>query len=206
MPLIIELNSKTLSYHSLYKINKWNFSHFITILGIQRNKLLISDCYIPKINGSEIYEWFADLKNIKKAWRKNYYWYYNSLDAVDFVKNFVIDDLLCKRIFHENMKLLLESTIPCQKVFAEDFVQYIKNHELKDIKEHLNNLSVQIQTLGLISSRVYLKEFLIDHLFELPNSVVAGSYRIIVQTAYGSGKRVNKSVKCGVYDKIVNVS
>lgn len=43
-------------------------------------------------------------------------------------------------------------------------------------------------------------------MFELPNSVVAGSYRIIVQTAYGSGKRVNKSVKCGVYDKIVNVS
>lgn len=42
-------------------------------------------------------------------------------------------------------------------------------------------------------------------MFELPNSVVAGSYRIIVQTAYGSGKRVNKSVKCGVYDKIVNV-
>lgn len=43
-------------------------------------------------------------------------------------------------------------------------------------------------------------------MFELPNSVVAGSYRIIVQTAYGSGTRVNKSVKCGVYDKIVNVS
>ena len=43
-------------------------------------------------------------------------------------------------------------------------------------------------------------------MFELPNSVVAGSYRIIVQTAYSSGKRVNKSVKCGVYDKIVNVS
>lgn len=43
-------------------------------------------------------------------------------------------------------------------------------------------------------------------MFELPNSVVAGSYRIIVQTAYGSGKRVNKSVKCDVYDKIVNVS
>lgn len=43
-------------------------------------------------------------------------------------------------------------------------------------------------------------------MFELPNSVVAGSYCIIVQTGYGSGKRINKSVKCGVYDKIVNVS
>lgn len=172
LPLIIELNSKTLSYHSLYKINKWNFSHFITILEIQKNNLLISDCYIPKINGSESYEGIADLKNIKKAWRKNYYWYYNSLDAVDFVKNFVIDDSLCKKIFSENMKLLLESTIPCQKVFAEDFAQYIKNYELKDIKEHLNNLGVQIQTLGLISSRVYLKEFLIDHLNYRNNDIL----------------------------------
>lgn len=173
LPLILEVNSKTLSYHDLYKINKWNLTHFITIIGVNRKKILISDCYIPKINGSEFYEGYADINDIEKAWRKNNYWYYDSSDVVEFVKAFEIKGNLCRNIFHENMKLLLETSIPCQKVFAEDFAQYLKNYKLKDIKKHLNNLSMQIQTLGLIASRAYLKEFLIYHL-DYKNEEVLG--------------------------------
>ena len=43
-------------------------------------------------------------------------------------------------------------------------------------------------------------------MFELPESVAKGTYKIIVQTAYGSGTRVNKTVRKAVYDNIVTVA
>ena len=43
-------------------------------------------------------------------------------------------------------------------------------------------------------------------MFELPEAVAKGTYRIIVQTAYGSGTRVNKTVRKAVYDNIVTVA
>lgn len=43
-------------------------------------------------------------------------------------------------------------------------------------------------------------------MFELPEAVAQGTYRIIVQTAYGSGTRVNKTVRKSVYDNIVTVA
>lgn len=43
-------------------------------------------------------------------------------------------------------------------------------------------------------------------MFELPESVAQGKYRIIVQTAYGSGTRVNKTVRKTVYANIVTVA
>lgn len=43
-------------------------------------------------------------------------------------------------------------------------------------------------------------------LFNLPHSVSSGSYRLILRTAYGSGSRLNKTVRCGVYDAVVTVA
>lgn len=38
-------------------------------------------------------------------------------------------------------------------------------------------------------------------LFNIPASVAAGNYRLILKTAYGSGKRINKTVRTGVYSE-----
>ena len=54
------------------------------------------------------------------------------------------------------------------------------------------------QTLGM--------ENIVDNtntkiLFNIPQSIPAGSYRLILKTAYGSGKRINKTVRTGVYSE-----
>ena len=36
-------------------------------------------------------------------------------------------------------------------------------------------------------------------LFNIPSTVASGSYRLILRTAYGSGTRINKKVRTGVY-------
>lgn len=36
-------------------------------------------------------------------------------------------------------------------------------------------------------------------LFNIPPTVASGSYRLILKTAYGSGTRINKTVRTGVY-------
>ena len=163
-PLIIELNSRNLSYHHLYKTNKWNFPHFITILELNNNNAVISDCYIPKINDSEIYEGKADIKNLQKAWKKGGYWYYDSLNVSEFISEFIIDYNFCKTLFNKNISTLLNSSIPTQELFAKDFSNYLNLYDIKDIKKNLQNICIQIQALGLIASRYYLKKYLITHL------------------------------------------
>ena len=164
VPFIFEVYSKNLSYHPLYKINRWDLTHFLIILDLDEKDALISDCYIPKTDGAEIYEGKASLKNLQKAWKKNYYWYYDCSDIVPFIKEYKIDFDLCKKIFVENIRLFLTESVSVQKKFAEDFALYLFNYSIKDIKKNMNNLSIQIQTLGLMSSRTYLKEFMVNHL------------------------------------------
>ena len=43
-------------------------------------------------------------------------------------------------------------------------------------------------------------------LFNIPNDIIAGKYRLILKTAYGSGSRINKSVRTGVYSEIVSIA
>ncbi|MBR0098990.1 MAG: DUF4469 domain-containing protein [Treponema sp.] len=40
-------------------------------------------------------------------------------------------------------------------------------------------------------------------LFNIPQSIPAGNYRLILKTAYGSGKRINKTVRIGIYSEKV---
>lgn len=40
-------------------------------------------------------------------------------------------------------------------------------------------------------------------LFNIPSTVASGSYRLILRTAYGSGTRINKTVRTGVYSETV---
>lgn len=40
-------------------------------------------------------------------------------------------------------------------------------------------------------------------LFNIPQDIASGSYRLILKTAYGSGKRINKTVRTGVYGEKV---
>lgn len=164
VPFIFEVYSKNLKYHPLYKINRWDFTHFLIILDVDGNDAFISDCYIPKTDGAEIYEGKASLKNLQKAWKQNYYWYYDCPDIVPFIMEYHIDNDLCRKIFVENIQLFLTESVCAQKKFAEDFASYLLNYSIRDIKKGLNNLSIQIQTLGLMASRTYLKEFMKDHL------------------------------------------
>ena len=58
------------------------------------------------------------------------------------------------------------------------------------------------QTLGM--------ENIVDNtntkiLFNIPQSIPAGSYRLILKTAYGSGKRINKTVRTGVYSEKIKL-
>ena len=163
-PFICEVYSKNLKYHPLYKINRWDLTHFLIILDLDENDAFISDCYIPKTDGAEIYEGKASLKNLQKAWKQNNYWYYDCPDIVPFIKKYKIDNDLCRKIFVENINLFLTNSVFAQKKFAEDFASYLLNYSIKDIKKDLNNLCIQIQTLGLMASRTYLKEFMENHL------------------------------------------
>lgn len=43
-------------------------------------------------------------------------------------------------------------------------------------------------------------------LFNVPDSITAGNYRLIIRTAYGSGTRINKTVRTGVYDETVSIA
>ena len=43
-------------------------------------------------------------------------------------------------------------------------------------------------------------------LFNIPNDITAGNYRLILKTAYGSGSRINKTVRTGVYSEIVSIA
>lgn len=164
VPFICEVYSKNLKYHPLYKINRWDLTHFLIILDLDENDAFISDCFIPKTDGAEIYEGKASLKNLQKAWKQNYYWYYDCPDIVPFIREYKIDNGLCRKIFFENIHLFLTDSVYAQKRFAEDFVSYPLKYKINDIKKDLNNLCIQIQTLGLMASRTYLKEFLEKHL------------------------------------------
>lgn len=42
-------------------------------------------------------------------------------------------------------------------------------------------------------------------MFNLPQSVVAGKYKIIIRTAYGSGTRINKTVRTLIYENSITV-
>lgn len=163
-PLFIEVNSKHLLYHSSYKINKWNYAHSLIILEIKDSIAIVSDCFIPKINGSDIFEGEANLKNIDNAWRKNNYCYFDYSSLASCIEKFNIDYDLCKNIFIENMKIFLTESINAQKKFAVDLPNYLINYSTKDIKKNLNKIPLQLHMLGLIASRTYLKEFLVNHL------------------------------------------
>ena len=62
-----------------------------------------------------------------------------------------------------------------------------------------------------VSSWIHVSEDeLIDNtastlLFNVPSGIESGKYRLIVRTAYGSGSRVNKTVRNGVFAEIVSV-
>lgn len=43
-------------------------------------------------------------------------------------------------------------------------------------------------------------------LFNIPDSVTAGNYRLIIKTAYGSGTRINKTVRTGVFVETVSIA
>lgn len=43
-------------------------------------------------------------------------------------------------------------------------------------------------------------------LFNIPSSVTKGIYRLIIKTAYGSGTRINKTVRTGVYSKTISIA
>lgn len=43
-------------------------------------------------------------------------------------------------------------------------------------------------------------------LFNIPSTVTSGSYRLILRTAYGSGTRINKTVRTGVYAEKITVA
>ena len=43
-------------------------------------------------------------------------------------------------------------------------------------------------------------------LFNIPQDIASGSYRLILKTAYGSGKRINKTVRTGVYGEKVTLA
>ena len=43
-------------------------------------------------------------------------------------------------------------------------------------------------------------------LFNIPNDIMAGKYRLILKTAYGYGSRINKSVRTGVYREVVSIA
>ena len=43
-------------------------------------------------------------------------------------------------------------------------------------------------------------------LFNVPDSIAAGNYRLIIKTAYGSGTRINKTVRTGVYGETVLIA
>ncbi len=43
-------------------------------------------------------------------------------------------------------------------------------------------------------------------LFNITNDITAGNYRLILKTAYGSGSRINKTVRTGVYSEIVSIA
>ena len=43
-------------------------------------------------------------------------------------------------------------------------------------------------------------------LFNIPSSISAGKYRLIIRTAYGSGTRINKTVRTGVYAETISIA
>ncbi len=43
-------------------------------------------------------------------------------------------------------------------------------------------------------------------LFNIPQDFTSGTYRLIVKTAYGSGNRINKTIRTGVYQDIVKLA
>ncbi len=40
-------------------------------------------------------------------------------------------------------------------------------------------------------------------LFNIPSTITSGKYRLILKTAYGSGKRINKTVRTGIYSETI---
>ena len=43
-------------------------------------------------------------------------------------------------------------------------------------------------------------------LFNVPVEAKSGTYRLIVRTAYGSGTRINKTVRAGIHSETITVS
>ena len=43
-------------------------------------------------------------------------------------------------------------------------------------------------------------------LFNIPNELESGKYRLFVKTAYGSGTRINKTVRSGLFPKVITVA
>ena len=43
-------------------------------------------------------------------------------------------------------------------------------------------------------------------LFNIPDTVTSGKYRLLIKTAYGSGTRINKTVRTGVYGETVLIA
>ena len=43
-------------------------------------------------------------------------------------------------------------------------------------------------------------------LFNIPKELESGNYRLLVKTAYGSGSRVNKTVRSGLFPKVITVA
>ena len=164
IPFVCPIYIKNLTYHPLYKINKWDLSHFITILDIGSKNATVSDCYIPIINDGEIFEGKVKLKELQSAWRKDGCWYYEATDVIPFVSSFQIDTSFCKSIFHKNMDFFIGESLKNELNFVNDFSLYLKDYTIKDIKKNLNNIALKIRISGLLDSRQYLKEFLIYHL------------------------------------------
>lgn len=49
-------------------------------------------------------------------------------------------------------------------------------------------------------------EPILSALYNIPDSVTAGKCRLIIRTAYGSGTRINKTVRTDVYAETVSIA
>lgn len=101
---------------------------------------------------------------------------------------------------------------------SKGYTMRIKGDKLKIAgdEEETGIFFAPCDTKGSYSSEratwVHIKtSLLIDNtgktiVFNLPEDTKDGTYRLIVRTAYGSGKRVNKTLREGIYENIVAIN
>lgn len=155
--LCIKVGSKYLEYNRVFSQSD-NSPHFINILDVNDDRVLICDGYVPEREATTFSGWL-DLEKIVQAWKSMNYEYV-LLKDVSMVRTNNIKSVVLEKM-QRSINAYIKGGKDAELYYGKDAILQLnrdikKVFESSDAKEKVKNINYQLKIYGFISSKIML--------------------------------------------------